>query len=267
MIHIDRNRVDDTGRPIKPDAHWLARADKATRLAIKDGTKHEVKDSVYAHKEVKKALEALFHDKCAYCETKLTAPSDWEVEHFRPKGRVAEVDDHPGYYWLAYTWDNLYASCQHCNQRRRDRPRWQDSRELDARGKADQFPLIDERNRAKSSRDDITAEGPILIDPCRDDPEEYLGYDLTGEVFPLVSNPRGEVTIDVLHLSRRRLRVARREVVSTVSRLLNLMSADTVTNALRTELQGLLDDHYKADNCQYAGVARYVTNHLDDFVV
>ena len=266
MIHVDRNRIDGTGHPIKPNAHWFALARKATRQAIRQGEKHKTRESVYAHSEVRKALEALFHDKCAYCETKITAPSDWDVEHFRPKGSVAEADDHPGYYWLAYSWENLYASCQHCNQRRKDRPRWTDSSQLTARGKADQFPLIDESNRATSPEDDITKEAPLVVDPCRDDPEEHLGYDMTGEVFSLSGNPRGRATIDVLHLSRRRLKDARIQIVAAVSHLLTLISSDRLPTAALTDLQGLLDKHYKADDCQYAGVARYVAGHAGDFV-
>ena len=71
---------------LSPNVRWFARARKATKQALKDGREHKAKSSVYADREVKAALEALFKDKCAYCETKITAPSDWDVEHFRPQG-------------------------------------------------------------------------------------------------------------------------------------------------------------------------------------
>ena len=145
-------------------------------------------------------------------------------------------------------------------------PRWTDSAESPARGKADQFPLVNENTRAKSPEDDIANESALLIDPCRDTPEEYLGYDITGQIFPRAGNPRGKATIDVLHLSRRRLKDARRQVVSVVSDVLSLLSSRKLSDAARTDLQGLLDNRYKADDCQYAGAARYVADHPGDFV-
>ena len=39
---------------------------------------------------------------------------------------MAEDSSHTGYYWLAYTWANLYPSCVFCNQRRKDQPTFDD---------------------------------------------------------------------------------------------------------------------------------------------
>ena len=44
------------------------------------------------------ALDLSYNHKCAYCERVTKA----DVEHYRPKKKVSEDADHPGYYWLCY---------------------------------------------------------------------------------------------------------------------------------------------------------------------
>ena len=132
------------------------------------------------------------------------------MEHFRPKGRVQERPEHPGYYWLTYAWSNLYAACQYCNQRRRDKPTWEDPTEGPAAGKLDQFPLADESTRAMEPGGDLSAEDRLLIDPCEDGPEDYLGYDPDGGIFAIGGAPKGGTSITVYALGRRRL-AARRQ--------------------------------------------------------
>src|SRR5262245_61984717 len=52
------------------------------------------------------ALSALFHNKCAYCDSRNKGPKAY---HFRPIREVA-VEDRKhadeGYWWLAYEWKN-----------------------------------------------------------------------------------------------------------------------------------------------------------------
>ena len=75
---------------------------------------------VYGAAEVKQALRAAQHDKCCFCESKLGHAQFGDVEHYRPKaGAHQSATDPParGYYWLAYTWENLYLSCEVCNRR------------------------------------------------------------------------------------------------------------------------------------------------------
>jgi len=268
MIHVERDQTDARGVHIRPNNGWFELAATATATAIEEKGDHEADKAIYGHTEVKKALERLFHDKCAYCESKMTATADWDVEHFRPKGRVAERKDHPGYYWLAYMWENLYSSCQHCNQRRKDQPRWEDNTELPAGGKVDQFPLLDESTRAMSPSDDVRAETTLLIDPCSDNPEEYLGYDPTGQIFSVNDNVKGEKTINVFHLSRKRLRDVRRETMKIVIGIVKLISNGTVVahSSANGELKALLES-MQTGKYQYAGVARYIAKHPGEFGV
>lgn len=147
MIFIERNRTDGQGRPIRPSDSWFADAATWTEKAVSDGPGHVVSESTYRHDSVRRALEALFHRKCAYCESPLTEVG-WDIEHFRPKKKVSDRTGHPGYYWLAYTWTNLYPSCGPCNKRLKDKSTWEEPGRGKTAGKANQFPLVDEDERA-----------------------------------------------------------------------------------------------------------------------
>jgi uncharacterized protein (TIGR02646 family) len=261
MIYVGRGANDEAGMLIQPSDAWIESAADSTARAIEEGEEHEIEEDVYRHPQVRAALEKLFHDKCAYCEWKPTGGSDWDVEHYRPKGRVAEREDHPGYYWLAYTWGNLYLACTHCNQNRKDKPRWDDPTESPAGGKVDQFPLYDEGTRVMSpdGNANLLDEHTLLIDPCYDPPEVYLGFDATGQVFSLNGNPYGEATIRVFRLWRRRLRDLRREKLVGVVAILKLILkyAGEGNQGVVEDLRDLLNAE-KSDDSQFAAVARYV---------
>ena len=207
----------------------------------------------------------LFAGKCAYCEIRIQG-AEWDVEHFRPKGRVQERPDHPGYYWLAYAWSNLYAACKYCNQRRLDKPTWLEPTTGPLAGKGDQFPLGDESTRAMAPGDDLTVEDRLLIDPCEDDPERYLGYDPVGQIFSIDDDLRGERTISVFALSRRRLRVRRREVIWQTLSILKLVdlaeqSGDSASADLaRTMLEAL------KERGEHGAVSRFVERNESGFL-
>jgi len=98
-------------------AHQAA-AKRAKNAKTPQKPKPSFEYSAYKKGEVKRALATLFHGKCAYCETFYSASSPVDVEHYRPKGSVDGVKDHPGYWWLAMRWENLLPSCIDCNRRR-----------------------------------------------------------------------------------------------------------------------------------------------------
>ena len=268
MIRISRQRNDGNGNPIQPPDSWFTAATNATQTAISEGARHQASGSVYARDDCRAALEALFHWKCAYCERPL--PEQWDVEHYRPKGRVAERAGHPGYYWLAYAWENLLPSCTHCNQRRKDKPIWGDLNMKASGGKLDQFPLEDESSRAMAHTDDVAQEKPLLLNPCEDDPEQFLGYDPAGQVFAVSSGDRGGATIDICHLKRRRLARPREKKIAAVCALLRLVRDAQQANvpaAVNQGLQDLLVTQFLDESCCFAGVARYVHRHPADFGV
>lgn len=132
--------------------------------------------SIYKHEDVKEALNDLFHGKCAYCETFYAATQPMDVEHWRPKGRV-ELDDgtarKPAYYWLAASWANLLPSCIDCNRLRTHIDAV--TQQKASLGKLDRFPVADERHRAQAEGDEAN-ETPLLLDPCTDDPADFLSF-------------------------------------------------------------------------------------------
>lgn len=102
-----------TRGPGRAQAHHVERLAGTVRL--------EFDARLYGHRTVKVALLARQHGKCAYCERPLLDSRDADVEHFRPKGGFCQRDpadtpEQPGYYWLAYAWENLLVSCKGCNQ-------------------------------------------------------------------------------------------------------------------------------------------------------
>ncbi|OAV51469.1 hypothetical protein A6U98_01400 [Rhizobium sp. WYCCWR10014] len=177
--------------------------------------------SAYSDEAVKYALDKLFFGKCAYCESRYASQAPVDVEHYRPKGRIAGVANHPGYWWLAMLWDNLLPSCIDCNRRRwQDLPRFPESlAQLLAApemqgvkaslGKQDLFPIAGAA-RATAEFPSID-EQPDLINPCVDDPEEHLVFHIDrraplGLVLPTFKNNvpsrRGLTSIHVYGLNR-----------------------------------------------------------------
>lgn len=272
MIAVQRDRTDEAGAAVAPSAVWFSTAHSRRLSAEQEQGAHVVDRNVYAAPEVQRALEKLFFDKCAYCEGKPVATGDWDVEHFRPKGRVAERDGHPGYYWLAYEWTNLYLSCQHCNQKRADRARWGDTSLAagPAAGKLDQFPLFDETTRALAHGDDVRLETPLLLDPCRDEPERHIRFSPLGDALAVDGSRRGDVSIQVFHLRRKRLKDRRRErierVVTALRRIEELKvfveSLEPVAAEVgRAHVVAAFDDfhaNFLADSCDYAAAGRWV---------
>ncbi len=115
MTHLDTVKADPSAS--KED---IAKAEKDVEKAR----------NKYRHKDIKDALEQMFHGKCAYCESQVTTTGYGDIEHFCPKGNPQCVN-------LTFEWRNLLLSCQKCN---------------DAGHKATQFPLDANGN-------------PTLIDP------------------------------------------------------------------------------------------------------
>lgn len=154
-------------------------------------------DTVLADPEVRSALIASCTGKCAYCETPLTAEA-MLVDRFRPPAGALALDgslspDH--YWWLAYTWDNLYPSCPECQS-----------------FKGARFPVRARRATPGATGDALLEEGPLLLDPRRDDPERHLVYAEDGSVAS--TTDEGRATIEILGLNRAQLLEARRDALA-----------------------------------------------------
>jgi len=191
--------------------------------ASTDPAKGSFEFAAYKDAEVKRLLEQLFHGKCAYCETYYSASAPVDIEHYRPKGAVSEDPTHPGYWWLAMRWDNLLPSCIDCNRKRKQvviQPgtslaelqrlsRTADGHPVGS-GKKDSFPIAAGAVRALPELTAFGAEGALLLDPCRDDPEEHLLFHVEGvEPVGLIvakgdpqPSERGVTSIQVYGLNR-----------------------------------------------------------------
>ena len=218
---------------------------RGARTAIRRGEASlDFDRAVYAHPKVKAALEEAQHGKCCYCESKLKHVAPGDVEHYRPKAAVqqdrASPLEHPGYYWLAYEWDNLLFSCTVCN----------------GTHKRNLFPLHKPRKRARTERNKLAAEKPLLIHPAQEDPEQRIGF-RDEYAYAIDGDPRAEATIDeVLRLNDREPLVERRrDLLKTIRMLQDIASLPEVAPGLRAEASAFLARSV-ADDAEYAAMAR-----------
>lgn len=68
----------------------------------------------YKHPTNKLALAGASHDKCMYCESKISHIGFAHVEHIKPKANNK-------YPELEYEWDNLGYACPKCNNNKSDK--------------------------------------------------------------------------------------------------------------------------------------------------
>ena len=214
---------------------WQSKAATARQKAIsdwelsRDKSRIRFDDSIWG--DLKRwLLDNVFHGKCAYCET-FTEAGQWgDAEHYRPKGRVDYCDppgtelrraqtedengqpmDHPGYFWLAYHWENLFPACQKCNS---------------GEGKQNQFPAAQHhafaRRNAPNQPGSVAAgltlyypepteldsvEQPLLLNPYKDEPDLHLCFGECGIVSARKDqadhdSARGDHSIAVYRLRR-----------------------------------------------------------------
>jgi hypothetical protein len=205
MIKIDR---------VEPQSPawrgWKARCKAKKKKVIEEYKGGKLPTVTDLYKDRKDDILDMFNGKCAFCEKKITSTQRGDVEHYRPKSTVQEEDwtparltrgrrsgdPHPGYWWLAYDSANLLLACILCNQVTA-------GREF---GKGNRFPV--EKFRAERPGEE-KKEAPQLIDPCRDDPTDYIAFDGTGICFSINNNSRGRTTINMLGLNERGLQAER----------------------------------------------------------
>jgi hypothetical protein len=212
------NNVEEAVEAVAPG--WLTRAEKRAKIFEQLGSYSEKNgDQVLTPfwGEAKPVFMARQYNKCIYCESLLEGgtygPIQWDLEHFRPKGRVRkwpgpseEVDtpliyDFPtggdlpnGYFRLAYCLRNYAASCKSCNSCL----------------KSDYFPIAGNRIHAGSDPSQYEAEHPYLIYPLEPatDPTDLISFNGPKAVPKpnQAENPsawrRAQVIIDFFNLNR-----------------------------------------------------------------
>ena len=200
---------------------------------------------IYGHDDVKEALIEIQNYKCCFCESKIGHISYGDVEHFRPKtGWVQNEEEinRPGYYWLAYQWDNLLLSCEICNRR----------------NKKNYFPLLLDSARALSHNDDINLEKPVFINPVNEEAETLITFN---EEIPKAvdDNQRGNETIRKLGLDRELLNEQRRHRLNMIRDIYNLAKLFPETLPQKREVNLMIQKYYDSsllDETEYASMLR-----------
>ena len=169
-------------------------------------------------------LEKQFHGKCAFTEEKVLSKP--EIEFFRPisdaSGLEGEVSGEH-YWWLAYSWQNMYLSSSYIN-----------------RSKQNHFPVAGKRSAIPKTFGGRTRlDCNILLDPCKDRPEWYLTFTkeglVTSKLHPSqkIRNKykdydRGVLTIKAFSLNREDLIKKRSEAIR---RYLEVFKANIKSNS------------------------------------
>ncbi len=197
--------------------------------------------------------------KCCYCEQKIRTSFN-DVEHFRPKGealRQPGSDETYGYWWLAWTWENLLFSCPQCNRS----------------GKNNAFPLAVGDTPLSPGDLPPGGEHPILIHPGLENPLEHIVYRPVRQAsdgrelwvpLPRNGSERGVVCIRVLGLDNPELlELYTEHVVDNltidVQRLENLRSAGDTKEFERD--WAATTRHRLRGSLPFAGLAHSVFEH------
>lgn len=142
----------------------------------------------YGYKEYQEALLNCQGPKCCFCEKPI---QNGQIEHFRPKNGWQQTRGKgnpitkPGYYWLAYNWDNMLLSCGECNH---------------SGQKGNLFPV--NGFRATDHTMNHKNENHVIIDPSEEDPSRYISFH---KEFPIGidKNGRGDENIQIFKLKTR----------------------------------------------------------------
>lgn len=162
----------------------------------------EAYNSRYKTEDVKEKLFALYHHKCAFCETKA---EQLHVEHYRPKkGRYP-------YHWLAYSWDNLLLACPTCNENKGTLFEIEGQRVPPIN---DDLSYLNNINSLSANYDAI--ERPKLVNPETTDPEDNIDFTEDGKIGS--HNERILYTIATCKLDRKYLNDNRRRIFDEFKR-------------------------------------------------
>lgn len=217
MIIVDKSRLSTS-------YEWRKKAERALREVEVITDKQERLEAINSRsaiwKELKESLAELSYDKCWYCESR-EIRSHKAVDHFRPKGKIAERNDHDGYWWLSFDPSNYRYSCTYCNSPKTDESTGHTG------GKSCHFPLVREEDRAMCPSDDYRREYPMLLDPTDDSDPRLLWFRTDGECVPSCdnsSNPLGfqqaDASIKIYHLNHQDIKEARLAVYERIIELL-----------------------------------------------
>ncbi|MBM5575784.1 hypothetical protein [Deefgea sp. CFH1-16] len=181
--------------------------------------------------------------KCWYCEAE-EIRSDMPVDHFRPKNRVEHEQQHDGYWWLAFDWENYRCACTFCNSRR--------VFDETQGGKACHFPLANNEERAFTPNDHekLRNERPNLLDPFNCDDEKLLWFDNDGCPIPSPEASEAQKTkvnnsIGIFHLHEARIVRERNGIRIEVEKQVKKIRCNDGVDEAKTKLRRMVRDTEK----------------------
>ena len=208
---------------------------------------------------VKEELWNMHNGRCCYCERIRDLRREGDVEHFRPKAAVTEkVPQRPGYWWLAYEWENLFWSCKTCNEE----------------FKKSHFPI--RGTRALGPEHELEEEYPCLLDPVDDDIDGSVAFDWKDGgalIYGIGENrERTSITVEILGLNRWSLQKERRaaleplrRVASVVIRAQQIGNGETVVGWARAAIRDMTS---RREAIPFVGMRRmfFVSHGLGEYV-
>lgn len=129
---------------------------------------------------IKTDLKGLYHNKCGFCEQKLSDSGDtlFTVEHYRPQ-------EH--YPWLALEWTNLFPTCTGCNSPKKSEFELYNQKLKNSKNtstKITQYPQdIDafiDYTKCNANNSDYLAEEPLFLHPEIDNGEDFITFEPSG---------------------------------------------------------------------------------------
>ncbi|MCP4654148.1 MAG: hypothetical protein GY856_01885 [bacterium] len=185
MIRIERG----------PEPEGLASIRQTEIERVRQIPNPSQKDVGRKYRSFASRLRTVQRYKCCYCEMRVQQSHN-DVEHYRPKARA---DRSPGsaathgYWWLAWTWENLLFACPGCNRS----------------AKNVSFPLAVGSVALAPEEMPPGQERPLLIDPAAENGIDRIRFrpnipGKEGEWLPAArdDDARGEKTVRVLELAR-----------------------------------------------------------------
>lgn len=234
-------------------------------------------DSNCYNKSIKDDLKALYHNKCAFCESKLNnIPKDYyefTVEHFRPKNL---------YFWLGYEWSNLMPSCNKCNGKKDNNFQVPDKR------KKQNLPLKDDvegqdvidLDKCIANCEELLAEQADLLHPEIENPMNFLAFDnqVIGKFVEDLSQRRANYTINLCLLNRTDLFLRRKEIYDTLLTqikeqtilLMEIYGMDYDSKALRLAFETIFNKLYKSaadESAEYVSFWRFLIENFDELFI
>jgi uncharacterized protein (TIGR02646 family) len=210
MIKVNRTEIPDI--LLQNANNWtvnylIAKANYSENNTSENKKLFEKAQKKYNHETVKNALKAMFHNKCAFCESNITQVYAGDIEHFRPKSKFPE---------LCFEWENLLFACSICNGKS---------------NKGDKFPSEN--------------EGGLLINPLDENPTDFFRfeYDEITKLFLLIPlNERADTMLKVLKLNRDDLAEFR---TSQMMIILELISKIEITEQIVTDFSTFFTEKYQ----------------------